>query len=115
MPEHANQQSPTTSSTTAMQDAPSKPRQLPNWHVVLLNDDDHTYDYVIHMLGDLFAHPVQKAYQLAKEVDTHGRTICLTTHKELAELKRDQIHAFGKDILLARSKGSMSATIVPAE
>lgn len=115
MSEHANEQTPSTSSATAVQDAPSKPKQLPNWHVVLLNDDDHTYEYVIHMLGELFAHPVERAFQLAKEVDTQGRVTCLTTHKELAELKRDQIHAFGKDILLARSKGSMSATIVPAE
>lgn len=100
-------------SSSAVQDAP--PKQLPNWHVVLLNDDDHTYDYVISMLGQLFAHPVEKAYQLAKQVDTQGRAICLTTHKELAELKRDQIHAFGKDQAIAASKGSMSATIVPAE
>jgi len=35
----------------------------------------------------------------------------LTTTKEHAELKRDQVHAFGADRLLARSKGSMSATI----
>ncbi len=110
-----NEQDSTPASTTAVQDALSKPKQLPNWHVVLLNDDDHTYDYVINMLGQLFAHPVEKAYQLAKEVDSQGRTICLTTHKELAELKRYQIHAFGKDMFLARSKGSMSAAIVPAE
>ena len=115
MSENAKEQNPSTSSATAVLDAPSKPKQLPNWHVVLLNDDDHGYRYVIRMLGELFAHPVEKAFQLAKEVDTQGRTICLTTHKELAELKRDQIHAFGKDILIARSKGSMSATIVLAE
>lgn len=115
MSEHAHERSQTPSSATAVQDAPSTPKQLPNWHVVLLNDDDHTYEYVVQMLGELFAHPVERAFQLAKEVDTQGRVICLTTHKELAELKRDQIHAFGKDVLLVRSKGSMSATIVPAE
>jgi hypothetical protein len=32
---------------------------------------------------------------------------------EHAELKRDQIHAFGADRLIARSKGSMSASIEP--
>ncbi len=89
-------------------------KQLPPYNVVLLDDDDHTYQYVIRMLGELFAHPLEKAYQMAKEVDTNGRVIVLTTHKERAELKRDQIHAFGKDAMMARSKGSMSAVIEPA-
>ena len=37
----------------------------------------------------------------------------MTTTMEHAELKRDQIHAFGKDDLITRSKGSMSASIEP--
>jgi ATP-dependent Clp protease adaptor protein ClpS len=36
-----------------------------------------------------------------------------TTSLERAELKRDQIHAFGKDALIASCKGSMSASIEP--
>ena len=33
---------------------------------------------------------------------------------EHAELKRDQIHAYGRDRLLARSSGSMTSFIEPA-
>jgi ATP-dependent Clp protease adaptor protein ClpS len=88
---------------------------MPMYHVVLLNDDDHTYEYVVRMLGELFGHSVQKAYLMAKEVDTSGRVIVDTTTKERAELKRDQIHAYGKDPLLARCQGSMSAVIEPVE
>ena len=51
---------------------------------------------------------------MAKEVDTTGRVIVMTTTMEHAELKRDQIHAFGPDPLLKRCKGSMSAMIEPA-
>jgi ATP-dependent Clp protease adaptor protein ClpS len=91
------------------------PKTLPPYNVILLDDDDHSYQYVIHMLGELFAHPVETAYKMAKEVDSTGRVIVCTTHKEKAELKRDQIHAFGKDILMERSKGSMSAMIEPVE
>jgi ATP-dependent Clp protease adaptor protein ClpS len=41
--------------------------------------------------------------------------IVLTTTKEHAELKRDQIHAFGPDPLSSRScAGSMSSVIEPA-
>jgi ATP-dependent Clp protease adaptor protein ClpS len=79
--------------------------------VILWNDDDHTYDYVVAMLRRLFGHPTEKGFQLAREVDLQGRAIVLTTTKEHAELKRDQIHAFGADRLIARSKGSMSASI----
>jgi ATP-dependent Clp protease adaptor protein ClpS len=93
---------------------PPKPKNLPQFNVILLDDDDHTYAYVIEMLGKIFAYPAARGYQLAKEVDTAGRVIVLTTHKELAELKRDQIHAYGCDARLSRSAGSMSATIEPA-
>jgi ATP-dependent Clp protease adaptor protein ClpS len=91
-----------------------KPRRQPPYHVILWNDDDHSYEYVITMLMDLFGYPIEKGFQLAKEVDTQGKVIVLTTTREHAELKRDQIHAFGKDALINGCKGSMSATIEPA-
>jgi ATP-dependent Clp protease adaptor protein ClpS len=90
-------------------------RRQPPYHVILLNDDDHTYEYVIEMLKDLFAHPVEKGYQLAKQVDTAGRAVVCTTSLERAELKRDQIHAYGPDPRIPRCQGSMSAVIEPAE
>jgi ATP-dependent Clp protease adaptor protein ClpS len=92
----------------------SKPKKLPPFNVVLLNDDDHTYEYVIGMLGELFAHSPEKGYELAKTVDKEGRVIVLTTHKELAELKRDQILAYGADVRISKCKGSMSAVVEPA-
>ena len=92
-----------------------RPRQLPPYNVVLLDDNDHSYEYVIEMLGKLFGYGEEKAYQMAREVDTTGRVIVLTTHKEKAELKRDQIAAYGADIRMERSNGSMSAIIEPAQ
>jgi len=96
-------------------DGRTKPKRQPRYHVVLWNDDDHTYQYVVVMLQSLFGHPPERGYRLAKEVDTQGRVIVLTTTREHAELKRDQIHAFGSDRLLARSKGSMKASIEAEE
>ena len=90
-------------------------KRQPPYHVILLNDNDHTYQYVIHMLQKLFGHPPETGFQMAKEVDTKGRVIVDTTSLERAELKRDQIHAFGPDPLIPRCKGSMSAAIEPAE
>ena len=87
---------------------------LPPYNVVLLDDEDHSYEYVIFMLKKIFGHPVEKGYEMAKEVDDTGRVVVLTTHLEEAELKRDQIHAFGPDPLIPRCKGSMSATVEAA-
>jgi ATP-dependent Clp protease adaptor protein ClpS len=91
-----------------------KTKRQPPYNVILLNDDDHSFEYVIFMLQKLFGHPPEKGYQMALEVHTQGRVIVLTTALELAELKRDQIHAFGPDPLITRCKGSMSAMIEPA-
>jgi ATP-dependent Clp protease adaptor protein ClpS len=104
---------PRTSRSTREKEEEKTKRQPP-YNVILLNDDDHTYDYVIDMLRKLFGYPVEKGFQMAKEVDTNKRVIVLTTTKEHAELKRDQIHAFGPDPRLARCKGSMSSVIEPA-
>ena len=94
--------------------AQQKTQRQPPYHVVLWNDDDHSYEYVIAMLMELFGYPPEKGFQMAKEVDTQGRVIVLTTTREHAELKRDQIHAYGRDALIAGCKGSMKATIEPA-
>jgi ATP-dependent Clp protease adaptor protein ClpS len=92
--------------------AERNPRQRqPRYQVVLWNDDDHTYDYVIAMLHSLFGYPSERGYQLAQEVDRAGRAIVLTTTLEHAELKRDQIHAYGKDREIEGCNGSMWATI----
>lgn len=88
-----------------------KPKRQPRYHVILWNDDDHTFDYVIRMMKELFGHPEVKGKKIADEVNEKGKAICLTTTLEHAELKRDQIHAFGADKMSQRSKGSMSASI----
>ena len=87
----------------------------PNYHVVLLNDDDHTYEYVIEMLGKVFGYGVDRAFRMAREVDTTGRVIVWTGSLEQAEVKRDRIHGYGADPRIPRCKGSMSAIIEPAE
>ena len=86
----------------------------PLYHVVLLDDDAHTYDYVIEMLQKLFLCSQADAFQHAVEVDSTGRTIVITCELAQAEFGRDQIHAYGADPRMPNSKGSMSAIIEPA-
>ena len=88
-------------------------KQQPRYHVILWDDDDHSYEYVIKMLKSLFGHSMERGYELASRVDLDGQAVCLTTTMEHAELKRDQIHAFGGDKLIQQFKGSMSASIEP--
>jgi len=86
----------------------------PPYNVVLLDDDEHTYDYVIEMLQKLFLISRTRAFEHAVEVDTTGRTIVLTCELPEAEFARDQIHAYGADWRMPNSKGSMSAVVEPA-
>lgn len=92
----------------------TKPKKQPPYHVILYDDDDHTYDYVIGMLRRLFGYTTEQSYELACEVDGTGRVVVDTTTLERAELKRDQIVAFGRDWRIPRCEGSMTATIEPA-
>jgi ATP-dependent Clp protease adaptor protein ClpS len=94
-------------------DQNARPKRQPRYHVLLWNDDFHTYEYVIAMLKQIFGHTVEKGVQLAEKVDREGRAILLTTTLEHAELKRDQIHAFGKDPFIKDCSGSMSSSIEP--
>jgi ATP-dependent Clp protease adaptor protein ClpS len=48
------------------------------------------------------------------EVDSTGRTPVITCELPAAEYARDQIHAYGADWRMEKSKGSMSAVIEKA-
>lgn len=95
--------------------SPPKVKRLPRWNVVLLDDNQHTYEYVIDMLGRIFGFDSVRGYRLAREVDGTGRAIVYTAHRELAELKCQQIKAFGADPRLSSSRASMQATIEQAD
>lgn len=86
----------------------------PMFNVVLLDDIEHTYDYVIEMLQKLFLHSASDAFRHAVEVDTNGRTVVITCGLPEAEFGRDQIRAYGADWRMPKSKGSMSAIIEAA-
>jgi len=77
------------------------PRRQPRYHVILWNDDDHTYDYVIETLCRFCGHTPEKAFKLAQEIDKTGRAVVWTGSMEVAELKRDQIKGMGPDFYAA--------------
>jgi ATP-dependent Clp protease adaptor protein ClpS len=95
-------------------EAVEREEMAPLYRVVLLDDNDHTYDYVIEMLQKIFIFSLDQAYRHAEEVDRVGRTVLITCELPEAEFSRDQIQAYGPDKRLPRSQASMRAIIEPA-
>ncbi|MFM2167314.1 MAG: hypothetical protein RIS79_1685 [Verrucomicrobiota bacterium] len=91
------------------------PQQEPPWHVILLDDDHHTFRYVVEMLEDIFGHPVEIGFKMATEVHESGRVIVATVHKELAELRQEQIHFYKPRQPYQDCKGQMKAVIERSE
>ncbi|HUP05272.1 MAG TPA: ATP-dependent Clp protease adaptor ClpS [Bryobacteraceae bacterium] len=89
-------------------------RLVPLYQVVLLDDDEHSYEYVIEMLQRIFIFSFEQAYRHAEEVDHTGRTVLIQCELGEAEYARDQVHAYGPDWRMAGCRGSMSAVIEPA-
>ena len=82
---------------------------------MLLDDDHHTYAYVIEMLGRIFGHGKEKAFALARIVDTQGRVIVETAGHEQVTRNQTKIHAYGRDPRIPACKGSMSAVVEQAD
>jgi len=94
--------------------AETQSRQQPPYNVIILNDEEHTFDYVIELLCKLFRHSLPTAEELTWRIHRAGRAVVYTTHKELAELKRDQVLAYGPDPRMSVSKGPLDCYIEPA-
>lgn len=91
----------------------NKTKRQPPYNVILMNDDDHTVEYVVSLCKKIFGFPVEKGFLKAKEVHEKGRAILWTGTLELAELKQQQVHSIGKDPLINKCKGSMTCVIEP--
>lgn len=65
------------------------------------------------MLRSIFGYDQATVERMADTVDREGRVIVKTTTMEHAELKRDQILAYGADPRMGKSEGSMYSDIEP--
>ena len=80
------------------------PQMLPPWKVLLHNDDKNDMKFVVDTIVELTPLNKQDAENRMKEADDTGVALLLVTHKERAELYKDQFE----------SKG-LTVTIEPAE
>jgi len=79
--------------------------------VVLFDDEEHSYDYVVEMLTHCCEMSREAAFRCAFEVDMTGRTIVF--HGDFDECKTvcDKILTYGPDHRLPQSMSSMNAEV----
>lgn len=88
---------PQSATATATKPAPTPPKldNLPPYKVLLHNDDTNSFDHVIATLIELFTLEMPKAVNITHEANNSGLALVRVCHKELAELKRDQLISKG--------------------
>jgi ATP-dependent Clp protease adaptor protein ClpS len=91
-----------------------KTRRLPPYNVILVNDDYHSFEFVLGVLQKTFGYSAEKAFLLTHEAHTQGRAIVWTGSKEVAELKAEQIQSFPEIRDDGRKLGPLGCCIEPA-
>lgn len=89
----------------------SETKTLLHWRVILYNDEDHTYDYVVELLVKVCKLSRQQAFCCAVEVDLAGRTTVFYGNEENCRRISAQINSYGPDHRLLRSRGSMRSEV----
>jgi len=84
------------------------------FHLILLDDNDHTYAYVVEMLGRVLGYGKEKAYAIACIVDSEWQAVLETTSYDECSRHQNLIHSYGADPRIERCLGSMSAVVEPA-
>jgi ATP-dependent Clp protease adaptor protein ClpS len=82
----------------------------PNWNVIILNDDHHTYEFVMMVMIYIFRKTVEEAFDLTVKVDKEGQAIAATCSKERAELYLEQVAGMKEGQL-----GAIGCVMEPAE
>ncbi|MGL1936933.1 MAG: ATP-dependent Clp protease adaptor ClpS [Fibrobacterales bacterium] len=84
-----------------------------NFKVVLYNDEDHTYEYVVEMITKCCNLSKSQAFKCTVEVDLTGRSIVNYGSKVECQKVRDKVNAYGADHRMLRSVGSMNSEVEP--
>ena len=78
-------------------DPQGKPRRLPPYAVIIENDDEHSFGYVIDALRRVFGYGWFKAFRLTMRAHVQGCAAVWTGPLEVAEFKRERIRSIGPD------------------
>ena len=95
-------------------DSKNKPKKQPPYAVIVHNDEDHTWQYVIEVLQRVCGHPEEKAFLLTRQIHFSGKAAVWTGALEVAELKRDQIRGYGPDFFAEQTvRYPLGVTVEP--
>jgi ATP-dependent Clp protease adaptor protein ClpS len=92
----------------------TKTRFLPPYHVILDNDDHHSFEFVMGVLQKALGYNEQKCYELTLLAHHSGRAIVWTGSKEVAELKMEQLLSFHEIKANGQKLGPLGVCIEPA-
>lgn len=71
----------------------NKPRQMPRYKVVLLDDEVNQFGVVVEQVHRLTPLNHEEAMERTTEAHETGRSLLLVTHKERAELYQEQFRS----------------------
>jgi ATP-dependent Clp protease adaptor protein ClpS len=71
-----------------------KTRRVPPYNVILLNDDQHSMEFVVAVLCKALGITMEKAFQFMLHAHTTGQAVVWTASREVAELKAEQMQTF---------------------
>jgi ATP-dependent Clp protease adaptor protein ClpS len=96
-------------------DEETRTRRVPRYHVILLNDDHHSMQFVVDVLCKALGYNAERSFELTMKAHTDGQAVVYTGSREVAELKAEQIGTFheirdrdGRDL------GPLGCSVEPA-
>ncbi len=93
----SNHENPVIDTPVKTKQDPPKPKRQPQYGVIVYNDDEHTFPYVIEVFQKVFGYNQEKCVKLALDIHHQGRALVWAGWKEAAELKVELIKSAGKD------------------
>ncbi|MEZ6191815.1 MAG: ATP-dependent Clp protease adaptor ClpS [Phycisphaerales bacterium] len=101
-PDTESPKPPVATQTPTPTRQPNKPKtgKLPPWKVVLHNDHVNGMEDVVTTIKMLTPLTEQAAVRRMLEAHTRGRSMLLTTHRERAELYKDQFASRGLTVTI---------------
>jgi ATP-dependent Clp protease adaptor protein ClpS len=69
-------------------------RRVPPYNLILENDDDHSFEFVMGVLIKALGYTVERAFEMTRQAHMQGRAVVWTGPKEVAELKLEQVLTF---------------------
>ena len=69
----------------------TKSEHVKKYVIIMHNDDDHTYDYVVLLINKVFGYELTRCVALTSQINDHGLAMVWIGTQEVGELKCEMI------------------------